>query len=64
MIQTICDNCGKTMRDKPDASGAEPEPFCTLKLRVAKADKVIHPIDMDLCLKCAKKYLRILSDPV
>lgn len=64
MIQVVCDNCSHVLRNEPDETGAEAEVHATLKLVVAKADKTIRPIDMDLCIKCAKRYLAVLKDPI
>jgi hypothetical protein len=60
MIQVVCDNCQMVLKDKPDHVGAEPEPHCVLKLECG----VKNLIMMDLCLRCAKKYLGVLTDPV
>lgn len=63
-IQVVCDNCGHILRNESDSTDAEPEAHATLKLHVAQGNQSAYPIDMDLCLRCAKKYLKVLRDPI
>jgi len=66
MIQVICDNCGKTLRDKPsqleDANTFQAEKRVSLKMHIDGTNS--FPIDMDLCINCAKKYVKVLKDPI
>lgn len=62
MIQIICDNCGKGLREKIDEAGAQPEKRVTLVMEIEDSRKRV--IDMDLCVKCAQKYVGILKEPV
>lgn len=66
MIKVVCDNCGKELRDKPsqmeDAATFKPEKHVTLKMHVQGTES--YPLDVDLCVNCAKKYLKVLKDPV
>ena len=66
MIQCICDNCGKTLKDKPSqmelAADFKPEPRVTLVMEIQ--GKNVRPVDMDLCVSCAKKYVKVLKDPI
>lgn len=64
MIQVVCDNCSYVLRNSDDSTGAEPEISATLKLSISKGENGVVPLHMDLCLKCAKKYLAVLKDPV
>lgn len=67
MIQTICDNCNKIIMDKPDQVNKDnpewkPEKTVTLKMHIEGTES--YPILMDLCVKCAKKYVTVLSNPL
>ncbi|QGJ90123.1 hypothetical protein HWC80_gp089 [Mycobacterium phage Indlulamithi] len=63
-IRVQCDNCEKILRNEPDDTGAEPEAHYVLALTASKGDKTIHPLQMDLCPRCAKRYFKVLKDPV
>jgi hypothetical protein len=63
-VKIQCDSCEKFLRNEVDATGAEPDAHYTLKVVGVKGDKTIHPLDMDLCPKCARKYLRHLQEPI
>jgi hypothetical protein len=68
-IQIVCDNCGDVLRDKPDETQKDdpkwqPDAHATLKLHVQQNDKNVRPIDMDLCIRCAKRYLKVLRQPL
>lgn len=64
MIQVICDNCSKVLRDKPSEANpeAKPEKRVTLKMHVESTNS--YPIDMDLCVSCAKRYIGVLKEPI
>lgn len=69
MIQVVCDNCKRVLRDTPDEANKDngdwkPDVHATLKLHVQQGDNSVRPIDMDLCLRCAKKYLAVLKRPM
>jgi hypothetical protein len=68
-IQVVCDNCRVVLRNEPDEANAgnadwKPDVHATLKLHVTQGNMDARPIDMDLCLKCAKRYLKVLKEPV
>ncbi len=62
MIQIVCDNCNKQLREKIDEAGAKPEKRVTLVMEIEDSRKRV--IDMDLCIRCAQKYVNILKEPV
>ena len=66
MIKIVCDNCGKELRDKPtqlqNDKDFKPEKRVTLRMHIEGTST--YPIDMDLCVSCAKKYVVALKDPV
>ena len=68
MQKVWCDNCGKEMRleekDRPEIAGSDwsPDVLCKLELRII--GKGVMPINLDLCVRCAKKYAKILSKPL
>ena len=59
-IQIICDNCEQPLRNEEDSTGAPPDKHVTF--RVECEGKILK--QMDLHIKCAKKYLRVMADPV
>jgi hypothetical protein len=68
MQKTWCDNCGKELKleekDKPEIAGDDwkPEKLVTLKMHISGTGTYV--VDMDLCIKCAKKYSRVLTKPL
>jgi hypothetical protein len=68
MQKTWCDNCGKELRlteaDKPEIAGSDwkPEPLVRLEMRITGSGKYL--VDMDLCAKCARSYMRKLKEPL
>lgn len=63
-IHIVCDNCSKMLRDKPNEANpnAKPEKRVTLKMHVEDTNS--YPIDMDLCVGCAKRYIGVLKEPI
>ncbi len=64
MIQVLCDNCGKALKNVSDEITPEKgsDKHCTLKLHVEGTES--YPVLLDLCVVCAKKYVSILKEPV
>lgn len=66
MIKVVCDNCGKELRDKPsqmeDPSTFKPEKRVTLVMEIEGTNS--RPVDFDLCVGCAKKYVKVLKEPI
>ncbi len=64
MIQVICDNCGRELKNAGDEINPdrESDKHCTLTLKIEGLGKI--PVFMDLCIVCAKKYLSVLSQPI
>lgn len=56
----VCDNCGHALRDEEDSFGNPPEKHAELTLKI-DGKNLAHLI---LDVRCAKKYLRVLSDPI
>lgn len=68
MQRTWCDNCSKELflneDDKPEIAGSDwkPDVLCKLELRII--GKGAMPINMDLCVRCARKYAKVLTKPL
>ena len=62
MQKIWCDNCGREIIEEPTEMKPEPEPRIRLEMRVI--GKGLMPIDMDLCVRCARKYMRKLKEPL
>lgn len=67
MIQIICDNCDKPLRNKPDDINKDnpnwkPDGHATLKLTLDRGETKNYILDMDLCVPCAKKYLKVFKE--
>jgi len=63
--KTWCDNCGKELlEEKPEIAQSDwkPEPLVTLKMHISGTGKYI--VDLDLCVRCARKYNRKLKEPL
>jgi hypothetical protein len=67
-IKVICDNCERELVEKTDkvATFGEPKGFgpdqhFTLRLSGTSTGDLI---DMDLCYRCANKYLDVLTQPL
>lgn len=56
MIRMECDSCEKLLGDD--------EACYTLSLKGTKEDSVVRPLHMDLCPRCARRYLKVLKEPV
>lgn len=56
MIKIVCDECEKELRETQD--GKE-EKRVTLKMHVEGTGS--YPIDLDLCVACAKRYVKVLK---
>jgi len=63
-IHVVCDNCSKQLRDKPDEANPEYKPEKRVTLRMHIEDTNSYPIDMDLCVACAKRYVGVLKEPI
>lgn len=69
-IKMFCDNCDRELRDTPDEcnkdnSEWQPDARAKLTLEVQKEGmSKSWPINFDLCLRCAGRYLKVLRDPV
>lgn len=65
-VKVVCDNCGKELKDKPsdvdDPTTFKPDRHCTLKLHIQGTNS--YPVDLDLCIGCARKYVKILGEPI
>ena len=64
MIKIVCDNCGKELREGKENMNpnAKPEKRVTLKMHIEGTAS--YPIDMDLCVRCAKQYVAKLNEPL
>lgn len=65
MQKTWCDNCGREiLTEKPEIAAEDwkPQPKVTLQLHISGTGRYL--IDLDLCGKCAKKYMRKLKEPL
>lgn len=56
MIRMECDSCEKLLGDD--------EACYTLSLKGTKEDSVVRPLHMDLCPRCARKYLKAIQEPL
>lgn len=69
-LTMTCDDCGKVLRDKPDLVNKDntnwkPDARAKLSLTIEQEGTgKSWPVDMDLCIKCAGKYLRVLREPI
>ena len=68
MQKMWCDNCGKQLMleelDKPEVAGSDWKPEVLVRLEMRVVGQGVMPIDMDLCIRCAKKYMRRMKEPL
>lgn len=70
MIKTFCDDCGRELRDKPDAvnkDNADWKPDARGQLMLTMEREGIGKsflLNMDLCFKCTRKYFKALKEPI
>lgn len=68
MQKTWCDDCGKELKldekDKPEIAGSDWKPDVLVRLEMRVVGKGIMPVDMDLCVRCAKRYMKVLRKPM
>ncbi len=67
MIQVFCDNCGKKIQHEPDDVNKDdpnwkPEHYSHIEIRISGTGKV--PVNMECCIRCTKKYVRKLTEPL
>lgn len=65
--RTWCDNCSNEIHHEPDEAGKlnpnwKPDTHVQLVIRIVGTGK--YPVDMDLCGRCAKAYVKHLSKPL
>lgn len=67
MQRTWCDNCEKEIRHEPDEINKnnpdwKPDKHFELRGHIVGTGK--YPIMMDLCMRCARGYVKALSEPI
>ena len=67
MHKTWCDNCGNEIHHEPDEINKDnpdwkPDMQAHLTIRIVNNGK--QPVNMDLCLRCTKAYLKVLAKPL
>lgn len=65
MQRTWCDNCGnEILEEKPEIAQSDwkPQPKVRLTLHVSGTGRYL--VDLDLCGKCGRKYMKKLKEPL